>query len=57
VILTSLVQLKVCACQEDEVLDQLPPAKFDGQDWVLTKAKRVPGGAKRKVASLAAATH
>lgn len=55
VILTGLVSLKVCDSQVDEVLDNLPPAKFDGHDWVLTKTKRSPV-AKRK-ASLASATH
>jgi hypothetical protein len=39
VILTNLVTLKVCETQADEALDGLPAAKFDGQDWVLPKAK------------------
>ena len=56
VILTQLVSLKVCESQVDEVLDNLPPAKFDGRDWVLPKAKRAVGAAKRKVQPLAVAT-
>jgi hypothetical protein len=54
VILTELVALRTRDDQTDEVLDHLPPAKYDGRDWVLTKPKRP---AKRPVAPLAAATH
>jgi hypothetical protein len=55
VILTELVSLKTCESQTDETLDHLPPAKFDGRDWVLTKVKRP---AKRVATPpLAAATH
>ena len=42
VLLMDLVALRVCENQTDAVLDELPPAKFDGRDWVLprTKARR-----------------
>jgi len=54
VILTELVSLKVCATQTDEALDALPPAKFDGQDWVLPKAKRVAAPKKKPSLTTAA---
>ena len=40
VFLTELVSLRVCDEQADAVLDELPDAKFDGQDWVLPKVKK-----------------
>ena len=39
VILTEFVELKMCEQQEDEMLSGLPAAKFDGQHWMLPKAK------------------
>jgi hypothetical protein len=51
VILTELVSLKTCDSQVDEVLDGLPPAKFDGANWILSKPKRTPKHAARPVAA------
>lgn len=55
VILTELVSLKECESQADEVLDGLPAAKFDGQNWVLPKAKRAAGESKKKARDAALA--
>lgn len=50
-IIPSIVELKIAESQNDAVLDQLPPAKLDNGDWILTKAKRV---SKAKAAAAAA---
>lgn len=55
VILTEFVALRVLEEQADSVLDSLPPAKFDGRDWILPKTKRATADAKKKARAAALA--
>jgi hypothetical protein len=39
-ILPALMPLRIAAVQSDEFLDQLPPAAYDGDGWVLTRKQK-----------------
>jgi len=52
VLLADLAAVRMCEVQQDAVLDELPPAKFDGRDWVLPRAK--PARQSKKASAAAA---